>query len=1057
MTMLGALTYHAILALTKDRLAQIEARLRAKIQSQQSVSPLERQVHFLARSAREGLGLAPHLPEQRSLPPFARDLSLHAVAGSIGLSFPELAAQFAPGQRWLVDTLHGGNPDPNRQRVLAGSTDFLLALAERGAARINASDASDKPAELAKLRAHVLGHACRIAADLASAPFVSAATAQLGDGARARPAPDEVAAALDAAAAQLFRHAASDASGEARGEAFEGWWLERSSLPVGFFDAYREALEATYGPGARPIERPSAATTALSPQTSAAFWERFESDAPPALDAALLEDGYDAFRSSLTARRWSFGDWLAGTAWLFFPPIAAYPLIVALPHTRALFKRGALVDGEPVDECVGWFGLVMAPLVTSALAPVILGVYIAAIGRRGVPCESILGLVTGGANLITSVTFLATLGKDVHPAVRWSLLFGLPFVGLASHAAYTLSRGDGGPRRTQLALGSLVSCAVTVTYVLFHLAWHQSDDLGVNGWLKERDGEREGWGNAGFIGGWVLWAALLTGSWLLVSYLLQLGGRTEADVALARQKHFLHLYPHSSLWFDANLGRVPAREPDNPTLATRYFPSDRRPLLTLWWEGPGELWFRSDRNALVFSTSEAGSSDDLSVLAPTTPLTAEQFASYLSQAVRVRQGTTEHRGLGAAVHAAREHDYVLPPGSVFSDGGDAAATLADHDDDARRFVRLGSSRDDATLLYHAPRHALASHQGRRGPVLVAGDRRAAVAGAGRARFDGTTVRGDEHTRFASFFMPGDVIVITGVAGGDEARVVAAVHGDRTLSVVLPFTPEVISDDHAYERAPNTRDADAPAGALTPTDRFRVYRGTGFAGLLMPGDTLRTAPAAPERAEERRVVAVLSATEIQLDAPLTPAPTGSAIACVRVGRLSRDGFAYFPSADAEARDSVVDHAADLGAVLCMGAASHLLSSTERQAVTTGPDLAQRPAIHPVQQVFRNWNLSHRRLNEWQMLISGGAVTEKGGAPERADSLQPRAPSGWVAPTPAGEGVTNRLGWAPLLRRWLEAVEQPGADALSQRTPRAGAPSNRELSEGIAYLFDLQMPS
>ena len=86
--------------------------------------------------------LAPHLPSEVSLPPFARQLSLYTVLGSIGPSYPMFAARFAPSSRWLYDTVHSGNPDPDRQRVLARSTDFLLTFADRWVSLINASDST---------------------------------------------------------------------------------------------------------------------------------------------------------------------------------------------------------------------------------------------------------------------------------------------------------------------------------------------------------------------------------------------------------------------------------------------------------------------------------------------------------------------------------------------------------------------------------------------------------------------------------------------------------------------------------------------------------------------------------------------------------------------------------------------------------------------------------------------------------------------------------------------------------------------------------------------------
>src|SRR3954451_379973 len=137
--MLGALTYHTITAMARDRLVAIEAMMLAKIRSRQNVTALERQIRFLAKTAHESMGLAPHLPTETSLPPFARGLSLQTVSGSVGPSFPRYAAMFAPGQRWIYDTIHSGNPYPNRQRVLARSTDLLLKLSERISELINAS------------------------------------------------------------------------------------------------------------------------------------------------------------------------------------------------------------------------------------------------------------------------------------------------------------------------------------------------------------------------------------------------------------------------------------------------------------------------------------------------------------------------------------------------------------------------------------------------------------------------------------------------------------------------------------------------------------------------------------------------------------------------------------------------------------------------------------------------------------------------------------------------------------------------------------------------------
>jgi hypothetical protein len=178
----------------------------------------------------------------------------------------------------------------------------------------------------------------------------------------------------------------------------------------------------------------------------------------------------------------------------------------------------------------------------------------------------------------------------------------------------------------------------------------------------------------------------------------------------------------------------------------------------------------------------------------------------------------------------------------------------------------------------------------------------------------------------------------------------------------------------------------------------------------------------------------------------------------VGRVAREGFAYVPASPAGifAGDTLMERAADLAAVLAMGAASHLLTPTERAAVTTGADEDRRPGVNPVYQVFRNWNLQQRRVNEWQMLVGGNAVSEKRGQPKLPDAMQPGVPAGWTALTEGGEKFANQMGWLPLMQKWLDAAGRPGVNSLADTRLHEGDPTNKELSQGVAFLFDLPMP-
>ena len=267
---------------------------------------------------------------------------------------------------------------------------------------------------------------------------------------------------------------------------------------------------------------------------------------------------------------------------------------------------------------------------------------------------------------------------------------------------------------------------------------------------------------------------------------------------------------------------------------------------------------RSDRHALQFSTSADGGGNPQTVLAPAAPMTAAQFAGFLTQAVK--EGATFSQKLKAAVFDATDFDYVLPPGELFADAGDEKATIADHDTEAPKFVKLRTTQADPTVVFHAPRSHMAGFQGTQGPVFVDFDRTAAVAGAGQATFAGASVTGNAATRFTTFFHRGDVIATTGIVAGNESRIVASVQDDQTLTVTTPFTAAVGGALRSYQRAINQRDVDMAAGTLQETATFRVYQGAGFDAMFVPGDIVRAVPAAAGAVpEERTVIQVLSAT------------------------------------------------------------------------------------------------------------------------------------------------------------------------------------------------------
>jgi len=152
------------------------------------------------------------------------------------------------------------------------------------------------------------------------------------------------------------------------------------------------------------------------------------------------------------------------------------------------------------------------------------------------------------------------------------------------------------------------------------------------------------------------------------------------------------------------------------------------------------------------------------------------------------------------------------------------------------------------------------------------------------------------------------------------------------------------------------------------------------------------------------------------------------------------------------NSVMGLAADLGALLCMGAVSHISTLA--------------PTPEPVFQVFRNWNLDRRRVNEWRMLVAGGAVSEKKGFPTRWDEamLKPPSPTTWRSPMdsePAetvneAEQTAVSLGFVPLLREWYDMARRPGVDPTANERLNPNNPTNRAMTRAMAWLLDMPTP-
>lgn len=187
-------------------------------------------------------------------------------------------------------------------------------------------------------------------------------------------------------------------------------------------------------------------------------------------------------------------------------------------------------------------------------------------------------------------------------------------------------------------------------------------------------------------------------------------------------------------------------------------------------------------------------------------------------------------------------------------------------------------------------------------------------------------------------------------------------------------------------------------------------------------------------------------------------------------------------------SAIGTAADLAALLCMAAAPSLAGAAagtngnapaEVRAPVTAFNPPGRPALgnlSPVFQVFRQWNLDERRVNEWRMLVQGGADRDQTdpvhadpgmrpnpvpGAPAYVNAAQNAPPA---PPAPAPEAVARALGWVPLWRAWSRMAADVTADSASTApmsyTPAVRLadgtrlqPSNADLTNAIRFLLDL----
>ncbi|MEJ8849516.1 hypothetical protein [Variovorax rhizosphaerae] len=1050
--MSGLIAYTSVLLLARKRLERIEKLLRGKALAGTTVNEIERQVLFLARQALQALSSAPQ-PTTRFDPDtfapwLATGVSQFAMMGSLGPEITRFSARYVPRQAWLVDTLRTGNPDPTRSQVLARSTDFLLAQCDRLVNAISAqAPGAARDALLAKARAFVLGQACHVAASAVAAPFVDAAAFELGTllPKRDRATPDAVRGAIEEAVSRGVYH-----RNDPRGKDWNGFLPVPDQVPTLLFDAYAGAAADIYGAGARV-------------PGSKAYNDALAEAGPPVLSADLVRDGYSTYR--LLAERnytWTYGDWLLATLFMFAWPALMFPFSALLPQGRHLRREDndPFFAGKPPDEQRdgerALFEVMTFPLAANGLVPLAITAWLMTHDYHGRGKQTVFGLVNGIVVLVAAIVFFATLHTGMPDWARWLFLFAIPVALEIAHIVYVLATGGDDPRRWQLAMASISHLVVALFFVVCFVAFLH---FGAEEQVEKGLDSGKFWGYA------VLWLVITAVLWLVMSALLTL---VETGIPVPRRNDFIGARRQFlRLIDDAQLGAAAVPAPPS-TLAQRLFPAAGMPVLKLTWTGPGNLFIRSRRHTLEFAFAADGSGAVQQVLAPIAPMTAKEYAALLKKAVTDNAGNFSGQLTVEPFLADEPLDPQLGGGMVFADHGDDESTVEGHDTEALKFKAVPAAGDPYVLKL-APLAAIAVRAGRAGSLLALPGAVAVVGPGNLTPVVGpnvTALVGDANTRFLETFVAGDVIE-TPAGAPTQARVVVAVQDDQHLTVNTAAAPFAAAQTYARRVRDREEDLVGVGTVANNNVTFRQLDGTGtnFDQVFAPGDLITATPPGGGPAETRTVVSVASATTLMLELPFSVAiPTSPIVAPVvgaafgRPGRRTQEAFAVSPADPSAlfAGQSVVDRAADVATLLCLGVQSHLLLGNERAAVAAGALDQRHGAIGKAWQVLRNWNLDHRRVNEWRMLVGGSAVSEKHGHADHADVLQPRMPAALLTPAAAGEPLSNRLGWSPLFAQWLDMAARPATDTVADTSVAPGAPSNLALSRAVAFLFDLPSP-
>jgi hypothetical protein len=465
------------------------------------------------------------------------------------------------------------------------------------------------------------------------------------------------------------------------------WWPAVGEVPDALWTGLRKAL---------------AADLRLPAGRRKGFAE-FESGFDPGRDLtdARLRNAYALWRGDLSTGQMSWTGWWGWISLFTMASPLGLLICKGLPHGRAVFEPGVDFDERAAFE------VLMSSMGMGSIGPFISSMALwSAIDEHTDPFVEALLLFL--ARVVLTAVGLGTAGdEDQSGEARWLYTF-TPMAGTDVYALIRAIAAGGTPpgdryvfaMQTAPAVSGLLSLAVGA--VMNAIADETEEEgLAWLAWAVHTLGMFLGVGIpfahlfAGG-GGWRQWFLRDAPRASLVDGFASAGGAFAEPFALART------FDDSTLWPDPQLA-----PPPDPDLQHLDYPSGMRALARIW-KPEGDLEISHDADTITLRVAGVATP----VVVPYTGLTGSALVAALA--------ATGIANLQVEVYDAADPDYRLPVPQTVNDPGDRGSRR-DHDAVSGVFVRVGTDKDHAYVLRHAPRAELSTRQSLRGPTRAGRD------------------------------------------------------------------------------------------------------------------------------------------------------------------------------------------------------------------------------------------------------------------------------------------------------------------------------------------------